>query len=173
MREPSEETATSTGRTPLNWVLTVTVPSAARMVRTPRTAPLSGPQPGGGKGRPGSTPPELPPPVTSPSTPTKQLWLPASTTGGAASSVATAPASSTASGGGANIGLTIAPPLEEPPKPPKPPQGPPPPPPYPPWIVVESDCVVSAWCTATTEPEGPAMTRQATCGANVLTGDGS
>src|ERR1019366_6787124 len=50
-REPSFETATSTGSTPANFVLTVTVPSLATTVSTPTTAPVSGPHgppPGGG-----------------------------------------------------------------------------------------------------------------------------
>lgn len=43
-RVPSGEIATSTGMTPANFWLTVTVPSFATTVRTPMTAPVWGPQ---------------------------------------------------------------------------------------------------------------------------------
>src|SRR5580700_3877303 len=84
--DPSGDTATSTGSTPANGVLTVTFPSAVTMVKTLMTAPLSGPHPWP-TGRPTPAPDPVGPPGTpTPGAPAKQFPLASASTPGPASS---------------------------------------------------------------------------------------
>src|SRR5580700_4411473 len=127
-RDPSIDTATSTGSTPENSVLTVIVPLAVRTVRRPRTAPLSGAQPRGRGGGESSTPPpnpDVPPAAPTPRVPAKQFGVASASTPAPASSDVTPP--STASPGPPSSASAMrgndSPPMRHPP---------PPAPPYPP-----------------------------------------